>query len=208
VAHQNRRATTLKLVKQIFDGRHRRRRVNVHSIQELFHFAARFPFEKQESNHRPILLFLHFSKIREHVRFHTQSKRNYESYSAEISTVALYENVLHDCKFLLRTYRTALVIVAARCNLHCLAIGLLIEDTHLDQVAVSIIGESETLQTVGSYILPNGLYKLYKAHLENITDIYNNLQDHQHIFVIGDFNLLSLFTAKQHTSTTRDSFHR
>jgi len=42
------------------------------------------------------------------------------------------------------------VIVAVRCNLCCLSIGLLIEDTLLDQVAVSIIGESETLQIVVS----------------------------------------------------------
>jgi len=51
---KNRRETTLKLVKPIFDGRHRRRRVSVHSIQALFDF-----------------FFLHFSKIRGHVRFHT-----------------------------------------------------------------------------------------------------------------------------------------
>jgi len=76
--------------------------VTVHSIQALFDFAARFPCQKQESNHRPILLFLHFCKIRGHVRFHTQSKLNYESDSAEISTVTVYENVLHDSKFLLR----------------------------------------------------------------------------------------------------------
>ena len=49
-----RRATTLKLVKPIFDGRHRRRRVTVHGIQALFDFAARFPSQKQESSHRPI----------------------------------------------------------------------------------------------------------------------------------------------------------
>jgi len=75
------------------------------------------------------------------------------------------------------TVRGGGVIVAVRCNLRCLSIRLLIEDTLLDQVAVSIIGESETLQIVVSYIPPNGSYKLYKAHLENITDIYNNLQD-------------------------------
>jgi len=84
------------------DVRLRRRRVTVHSIQALFDFAERFPFEKQESGHRPILLSLHFSKIRGHVRFHKQSKQNFESDSAEISTVAVYENVLHDSKFLLR----------------------------------------------------------------------------------------------------------
>jgi len=61
-----------------------------------------FLFQKQESNHRPSLLFLYFSKIRGQVRFHTHSKQNFESDSAEISTVAVYENVLHDSKFLLR----------------------------------------------------------------------------------------------------------
>jgi len=60
---KNRCATTLKLVKPICDGRHRRGRVTVHSIQVLFEFAAQFPFRKQESNHRPILLFFHFSKF-------------------------------------------------------------------------------------------------------------------------------------------------
>jgi len=88
--------------------------------------------------------------------------------------------------------RGGVVIVAVRCNLRCLPIGLLIEDTPLDQVAVSIIGESETLQIVESYIQPNGSYKLYKACLENITDVYNNLQGHQLSCVIGDFNLSSL----------------
>jgi len=48
------------------------------------------------------MLFLQFSKIRGHVRFHTQSKQNYESDSAEISIVAVYENVLHDSKLFLR----------------------------------------------------------------------------------------------------------
>ena len=81
---KNQCATTLKLVKPIFDGRHRRRRVTVHSIQALFDFAARFPFQKQESNHRPIFLFFHFCKIRGHARFDTRSKQNYESDSTEI----------------------------------------------------------------------------------------------------------------------------
>jgi len=98
------------------------------------------------------------------------------------------------------------VIVAVRFNLRCLSIGLLIKD----QVAVSIIGESETLQTVVSYIPPNGSYKLYKDHLENITDIYNNLQDHQHICVIGDFNLSSLVWSHnpEHHSSLPSNIHQ
>jgi len=84
---KNRRATTLKLVKPIFE---KRRRVTIHTIQALFDFAARFAFQKHESNHRPILLFLHFSKI----RFHTQSKQNYESESAEISRLSTYRTGL------------------------------------------------------------------------------------------------------------------
>jgi len=106
--------------------------------------------------------------------------------------------------------RSGGVIVANRCNLHCLSIGLLIEDTLLDQVAVSIIGESETLQIVVSYIPSNCSYKLYKAHLENITDIYNNLQDHQHICVIGDFNLSSLVWSQdpEHHSSLPSNIHQ
>jgi len=42
-----------------------------------------------ENKNRIKLLFLHFSKISGHVRFHTQSKQNYEFDSAEISTVAV-----------------------------------------------------------------------------------------------------------------------
>ena len=95
-----RSANMLKLVKPIFDGRHRRRRVTVHSIQGLFDFSARFPFQKQELNHQLILLFFHVSKIRGHACFHARSKQNYESDSAEIFTVAIYENVLHDSKSL------------------------------------------------------------------------------------------------------------
>ena len=72
------------------------------STQTFFDFAARFPFQKQESNHRPILLFFHFCKTRGHSRFHTRSKQNYESNSTEILTVAVYENTLHDSIFLLR----------------------------------------------------------------------------------------------------------
>lgn len=58
---KNRQATTLKLIKPICNGRHRRWGVTVYS---LFNITAGFPFQKQVSNHRPILLFFHFSKIR------------------------------------------------------------------------------------------------------------------------------------------------
>jgi len=91
-----------------------------------------------------------------------------------------------------------------------LSIGLLIQDTLFVQVAVSIIGESETLQIVVSYIPPNGSYKLYKTHLENITDIYNNLQNHQHICVIGDFNLSFLVWSQdpEHHSSLPSNIHQ
>ncbi len=81
---KNRRATTLKLVEPIFDGRHRRRTVTVHSIQSLFDFISRFPFQKQVSNHRSILLFFHFFKIRGPTRFYTESKQNHKFTSTEI----------------------------------------------------------------------------------------------------------------------------
>ena len=97
---KNRLTTTLKLVKLIFDVRHRRRRVTVQSIQALFDFVAWFPFQKQESYHRPILLFFHFCQINAHICSHMRSKQNYESNSTEILTVAVYENVLHDSTYI------------------------------------------------------------------------------------------------------------
>jgi len=49
-----------------------------------------------------------------------------------------------------------------------------------------------------------------KAHLENITDIYNNLQGHQHICVIGDFNLSSLVWSQdpEHHSSLPSNIHQ
>lgn len=74
---KNRHATTLKFVKPIVDSRHRKRRATICSIQAFFDFTAPFSFQKRESNERPILLFLHFSKIRQLDIFHTQFKQNY-----------------------------------------------------------------------------------------------------------------------------------
>lgn len=96
------RKSTLNLAKSVFDGRHQRRRVTVHSSQAFFHFSGRFHFVEQESNHQPILLSLRFSKICGHACSLMRSKQNYESASAEVSTVAAYENVLHHSKFRLR----------------------------------------------------------------------------------------------------------
>lgn len=91
---KRRHAATLKLVKPIFDGCHRRRRVSVRSIQLFFDSAARFPFQKQESY--IILPFL----LTFCVCFHTRSKQNYDSNLTVILTVAL-RLILHDGKFFL-----------------------------------------------------------------------------------------------------------
>ncbi|XKL63430.1 hypothetical protein PGB90_005794 [Kerria lacca] len=57
---KNRRATTLKLVKPIFDSLHRRRRVIVHIIQALFDFAAHFPPKNKNESPTDIALFRFF----------------------------------------------------------------------------------------------------------------------------------------------------
>lgn len=62
----------MELVKPIFGGRRRRRKVTVYYIQVHFDYAARFPFQEQESNRPPILLFFHFSTVHGHTRFHTR----------------------------------------------------------------------------------------------------------------------------------------
>ncbi|KAL4702033.1 hypothetical protein ACJJTC_019577 [Scirpophaga incertulas] len=69
--------------------------VTVHSIKTLFDFATRFPFQKQESNHRTILL-LQFLKSAVTLASTRGQNKNYEFDSAEILTVAVYENVPHD----------------------------------------------------------------------------------------------------------------
>lgn len=65
-------------------------------LRRIMSFFCNSAIQKHESTHRPILLFLHFSKIRGHVRFHKRSKYNYESNSTEILTVAVYENYFCD----------------------------------------------------------------------------------------------------------------
>lgn len=63
---------------------HRRRTVTVRSIQTLIDFAARFSIQKQKWNHRLILLFYDFSKIRGQACFHSRLRQNYKSEPAEI----------------------------------------------------------------------------------------------------------------------------
>jgi len=57
-------------IDSLFDGR---LTVTVHSIQGSL--ISRLPFQKQELNHRPLLLFFHFSKTRGYVRFKNKQKR-------------------------------------------------------------------------------------------------------------------------------------
>ena len=107
---------TLKLVKPIFDDRHRRRRVTLHSIQALFDFAARFPFQKQESNHRRILFFSIFVKSAD-TRVSTRCQNKTTSpirlkFWQELPSTR-YTMVYISCDSLrvvrISTYRTALV---------------------------------------------------------------------------------------------------
>ncbi|XP_041451298.1 uncharacterized protein LOC121404947 [Drosophila obscura] len=84
------------------------------------------------------------------------------------------------------------VIVAVRRTLRCDPICLLDGDSILDQIGVSVAGQSETLCISASYIPPNSSYEVYKAHTLNIANIYGNLRGRQHLCVVGDFNLGSL----------------
>lgn len=77
-------------------------RVTIKGIQIRFYFAARQTFQKQESNHEAILLFFQLSKICGHPCFHAQSNQEYEPDSAEILSIAIYENLLLDAMVFLR----------------------------------------------------------------------------------------------------------
>ena len=60
----------------------------------------------------------HFPKIRGHTRFHMRSKQNNESDSAEILTVAIYENVLHGSESLFRYWHDRTVRLSTYWTAH------------------------------------------------------------------------------------------
>lgn len=84
------------------------------------------------------------------------------------------------------------VLIAVRRSLRCASIRLLNDDSLLDQICVSLAGPIETIFLVVSYIPPSSSFELYKAHVDNIAHIQQNLEDSQYICVLGDFNLSSL----------------
>jgi len=53
-----------------------------------------------------------------------------------------------------------------------------------------------------SYIPPSSSFDLYKAHVDNIAHLYQELKDGQYICVLGDFNLSSLVWAHDLESST------
>lgn len=56
-------SSKVDLLKLIFNGRHQRRKLTVQGVERFFDYAARFTFQKEESCHRPILLFLTFIRF-------------------------------------------------------------------------------------------------------------------------------------------------
>jgi len=87
------------------------------------------------------------------------------------------------------------VLFAARRDLRCTAIRLQNEDSLLDQFSVSLAGPTETIYLTVSYTPPSSSFDLYKAHVDNIAHLYQELEDGQYICVLGDFNLSSLVWA-------------
>lgn len=77
---------TLKLVKQLLDGRDRRRRLSV--LQALLDITARFLFQTRIKSQNDNALFPFFHR---HDVFHMLSKQNCVSDSIEILTPFVYE---------------------------------------------------------------------------------------------------------------------
>lgn len=82
---KNRRETTFKLVKPIFNGRRRKESPYTKSKQSL----RDFPFKNKKTNHRPILLFFHFLKYADTQPFTRAQKRNNESDLAKLFTITV-----------------------------------------------------------------------------------------------------------------------
>jgi len=91
-----------------------------------------------------------------------------------------------------RCSRGGEVLIAVRRELRCTAIRLQNEDSLLDKFCVSLSVPTETIFLTVSYIPPRRSFDLYKAHVDNIAYLYQELEDSQYICVLGDFNLSSL----------------
>jgi len=85
------------------------------------------------------------------------------------------------------------VIVAVSRKFYCNVIRLLIDDSLLDQLAVTVSGSSGKISIVASYVPLGSDSGLYHAHLDNIFNILASLEDSNGICVAGDFNLSSVF---------------
>jgi len=90
------------------------------------------------------------------------------------------------------------VLIAVRRELRWIAIRLQNEDSLLDQLCVSLAGPTETIFLTVSYIPPSSSFDLYKAHVDNIAHLYQELEDGQYICVLGDFNLSLLMILSIH----------
>lgn len=97
------------------------------------------------------------------------------------------------CPVLTNCERGGGVLVSVRKSLHSDEVVIPPITLDVDQVAVKIkcILGNEIIVIV-SYIPPRSSYLLYKAHIHNCTLILNNLEDHQHVILLGDFNLPNL----------------
>jgi len=60
-------------------------------------------------------------------------------------------------------------------------------------MAVKVSGSSGKISIVASYVPPGSDSGLYQAHLDNISNIHDSLEDYDGICVAGDFNLSSVF---------------
>jgi len=63
-------------------------------------------------------------------------------------------------------------------------------------ILFGLYGKSYTFKHITvPYIPPSSSFDLYKAHVDNIAHLYQELEDGQYICVLGDFNLSSLVWA-------------
>lgn len=86
------------------------------------------------------------------------------------------------------------VLIAVQRKYNASLIALDNGNTLLDQLCVSVRGSaySGSLFLIVSYIPPNSLESLYKAHVDNIASLVLNKLGDNHICILGDFNLCDI----------------
>lgn len=140
-------------------------------------------------------IFLHTSQCNYDVIVFVETWLNDDFYDEEFFDCRLYQVFRKDRDAVsTNCSRGGGVLIAVRRELPALKIDLPNADVILDQLCISITGQS-TLIIMVSYIPPGSSYDVYNNHIQNVTQIADKFCLNE-IAVFGDFNLGKLIWSK------------